>query len=152
MRDENSSLSHHRIHLNWLTNKNTWLLALWSGARHCQSLQQANLLCSFRHITCYINTVRTALWNQPFPATLGFTCKQLKHTFWEDDLIIPGLRLHNKKELLIHWRSEHTHAHTLTHSLPLARPRPACRQALTTAALVSRRTQEAATEVMKWGG
>lgn len=26
MRDENNSLSYHRIHLNWLTNKNTLLL------------------------------------------------------------------------------------------------------------------------------
>lgn len=45
MRDENNSLSHHRIHLNWLTNKNTLSLITvtkWSTTT-VKSFKQADL-------------------------------------------------------------------------------------------------------------
>lgn len=46
MRDENNSLSYHRIHLNWLTNTNTLLLITvikWSTTT-VKSLKQVDLL------------------------------------------------------------------------------------------------------------
>lgn len=69
-----------------------------------------------------------------FPATLGFTCKQLKHIFCKDDLIIPGLRLHNKEEFLFHQgRSKRSHcAHVSALSRSLQSRSPAKGPSLTT--------------------
>lgn len=124
MRDENNSLSYHRIHLNWLTNKNTLLhitVIKWSTTT-VKSFKQVGSL--FRSDTLQPRQLVPLYEIKMFPATLGFTCKQLKHTFCKDDFIIPGLRLHNEEFLFHRGRSHHmlcihtcvhTCAHTYTH-------------------------------------
>lgn len=123
MRDENNSLSHHRIHLNWLTNKNTLSLITvtkWSTTT-VKSFKQANL--PFNSDTLHQWQSVPLYGIKIFPATLGLTCKQLKHTFCKDDWLIPGLRLRNMGVSISSGRSKHSrctrtcaHTHTIMHS------------------------------------
>lgn len=50
------------------------------------------------HYTLQRHSWYCFLESKLLPATLS--PKQLKHTFWEDDLIIPGLRLQNQRSLI----------------------------------------------------
>lgn len=157
MRDENNSLSHHRIHLNWLTNKNTLSLITvtkWSTTT-VKSFKQADL--PFNSDTLHQWQSVPLYGIKIFPATLGLTCKQLKHTFCKDDWLIPGLRLCNMGEFLFHQgeastHAAHAHAHTRTHSCtqPTRPPKASVALALTVAALVSPAVCEAAIGVIKW--
>lgn len=116
MRDENNSLSHHRIHLNWLTNKNTLsriTVAKWSTTT-VKSFKQADLPFSSDTLHQW-QLVPLYEKKKMFPATLGLTCKQLKHTFCKDDWLIPSLRLCNMGEFLFHQGDASTHA-ALTHT------------------------------------
>lgn len=77
MRDENNSLSYHRIHLNWLTNKNTLSLSTvikWSTTT-VKSFKQVDLLFSSDTPHQRQLVPLYEIKNVSF-VTLGFTCKQ----------------------------------------------------------------------------
>lgn len=86
-----------------------------------------------------------------FSTTLGFTCKQLKHTFCKD-LIILSYRLHLRRSCPIREKQAHKlHTDTYPHMLPFTHQRLECQPALSIAALVSQAVPEVAIGITKQG-